>query len=106
MNYTLIYTIRAIDTAIAKLAQVHNEHIAYYDAHGGRDNERRLTGQHETASITQFSAGVASRACSIRIPRQTQADGKVGRLTLVYPIFVCRVIWKTVVQHRTVTRTQ
>ena len=25
------------------------EHIAEYDPHGGEDNKRRLTGQHETA---------------------------------------------------------
>ncbi|PIO53571.1 hypothetical protein TELCIR_25089, partial [Teladorsagia circumcincta] len=39
------------------------------------DNERRLTGLHETAKIDQFSHGVASRASSVRIPRQTDDDG-------------------------------
>jgi len=34
-----------------------------------------LTGKHETASITQFSYGVANRGCSIRIPRETLAKG-------------------------------
>jgi glutamine synthetase len=58
---------------------VHAEHIAYYDPKGGADNERRLTGRHETASITKFSYGVASRASSIRIPRQTADEGKVCR---------------------------
>jgi glutamine synthetase len=61
--------------AIEKLSKAHNEHIAYYDPKFGKDNERRLTGRHETASIHQFSYGVASRASSIRIPRQTEADG-------------------------------
>ena len=36
----------------------------------GKDNERRLTGAHETSSIHDFSAGVANRGCSIRIPRE------------------------------------
>jgi len=61
--------------AIEKLSKVHHEHIAYYDPKGGKDNERRLTGLHETASIDRFSYGVASRASSIRIPRQSDADG-------------------------------
>ena len=36
----------------------------------------RLTGLHETASITKFSSGVASRCSSIRIPRQCAEEGK------------------------------
>merc|ERR1712071_296988 len=39
------------------------------------DNERRLTGAHETSSIHDFSAGVANRGCSIRIPREVAAQG-------------------------------
>lgn len=62
-------------SAINKLSLVHPQHIAYYDPHGGKDNERRLTGLHETASIDKFSYGVASRASSIRIPRSTDDDG-------------------------------
>ncbi|GMR48907.1 hypothetical protein PMAYCL1PPCAC_19102, partial [Pristionchus mayeri] len=67
--------INAIVEAINKLSLVHPQHIAYYDPKGGKDNERRLTGQHETASINQFSYGVASRASSIRIPRETDDKG-------------------------------
>jgi glutamine synthetase len=36
----------------------------------------RLTGKHETASIHKFLSGVANRGASIRIPRQTEKDGK------------------------------
>lgn len=68
--------IRAIEVAIEKLSMTHFEHLAYYDPKGGEDNERRLTGAHETASMQAFSSGVASRGCSIRIPRQTAEDGK------------------------------
>jgi len=67
--------IRAIEAAIERLSHAHAEHIAYYDPKQGRDNERRLTGAHETASIRQFSSGVASRGASIRIPRETAEKG-------------------------------
>ncbi|KAF7638272.1 Glutamine synthetase [Meloidogyne graminicola] len=61
--------------AIEALSKSHHEHIAYYDPAGGKDNERRLTGLHETATINKFSYGVASRCSSVRIPRQTEVDG-------------------------------
>ncbi len=48
------------------------EHIAAYDASGGEDNKRRLTGLHETAGIEKFTYGVANRGCSARIPRMTE----------------------------------
>merc|ERR1719311_1531610 len=40
----------------------------------GKGNERRLTGAHETAPIDKFSYGVANRGCSVRIPRDTEAQ--------------------------------
>jgi len=63
--------IDAIHAAVKKLGEKHAKHIAAY----GAGNERRLTGLHETASIEKFSAGVADRGASIRIPRQAEADG-------------------------------
>eukprot|EP00303_Exanthemachrysis_gayraliae_P014316 CAMPEP_0206029404 /NCGR_PEP_ID=MMETSP1464-20131121/46613_1 /ASSEMBLY_ACC=CAM_ASM_001124 /TAXON_ID=119497 /ORGANISM="Exanthemachrysis gayraliae, Strain RCC1523" /LENGTH=405 /DNA_ID=CAMNT_0053403489 /DNA_START=27 /DNA_END=1244 /DNA_ORIENTATION=- len=50
------------------------EHIAAYDPSGGNDNKRRLTGKHETASINEFSWGVANRGASVRIPRMTEKE--------------------------------
>lgn len=67
--------IKAINEAIAKLSKKHPEHIKAYDPTGGIDNARRLTGLHETASIDQFSSGVAKRNVSIRIPAQVSKDG-------------------------------
>lgn len=61
--------------AIEAMSTKHEEHIAEYDPHRGADNARRLTGLHETASIDQFSYGVANRGASIRIPRQCEKDG-------------------------------
>jgi len=62
---------KEIENAIEKLRKNHVKHIEKY----GRGNERRLTGRHETASIHTFSAGVANRGASIRIPRQCADDG-------------------------------
>ncbi|XP_064485196.1 glutamine synthetase 2 cytoplasmic-like [Ornithodoros turicata] len=67
--------IHEIEAAIKKLSLHHSEHIKAYDPKGGRDNERRLTGLHETSSIEDFSSGVANRGASIRIPRQVAQDG-------------------------------
>ncbi|KAJ1326693.1 glutamine synthetase [Microdochium nivale] len=60
-----------IEAAIKKLEGRHKEHILVY----GEGNEARLTGRHETGSIDQFSYGVANRGASIRIPRETAAQG-------------------------------
>ncbi|XP_061589463.1 glutamine synthetase-like [Cololabis saira] len=65
-----------INQAIEKLRIKHKEHIVVYDPHGGEDNKRRLTGLHETSNIQNFSAGVADRSASIRIPRQVDQDKK------------------------------
>lgn len=59
----------AINKAVEKLSKRHFYHIKAYDPQGGKDNIRRLTGLHETASIYDFSSGVANRKASIRIPR-------------------------------------
>ncbi|CAI0415513.1 unnamed protein product [Linum tenue] len=64
--------IDVINAAIEKLEARHTEHIAAY----GEGNERRLTGNHETASINQFTWGVANRGASVRIGRDTEKQGK------------------------------
>ena len=53
-----------------------DRHISVY----GADNAQRLTGQHETQSINQFSFGVSDRGASIRIPVVTVEAGWKGRL--------------------------
>lgn len=47
-----------------------------YDPHGGQDNARRLTGRHETSNVKEFSAGIANRNASVRIPHQVGQDNK------------------------------
>jgi glutamine synthetase len=53
-----------------------SEHIEVY----GADNEKRLTGKHETQSIDKFSYGVSDRGASIRIPIATVEGGWKGWL--------------------------
>jgi len=62
---------KEIINAIEKLGKKHKEHVAVY----GQDNDQRLTGHHETASIDKFSYGVADRGASVRIPNQAEKDG-------------------------------
>ena len=52
------------------------EHIEVY----GADNDQRLTGDHETQSINEFSFGVSDRGASIRIPILTVENGWKGWL--------------------------
>ena len=46
----------------------------------GADNDKRLTGEHETQSINEFSYGVSDRGASIRIPIMTVENGWKGWL--------------------------
>jgi glutamine synthetase len=54
-----------IENACEKLSKRHEDHINNY----GTSNDKRLTGNHETASINTFSYGVSDRGASIRIPQ-------------------------------------
>jgi len=63
--------IATIDAAVERLSTTHEAHIAQY----GANLAERLTGQHETCSITEFKAGVANRNASIRIPRHVSTLG-------------------------------
>ncbi|RWS25335.1 glutamine synthetase 2 cytoplasmic-like protein [Leptotrombidium deliense] len=67
--------LKHIEAAVLKLRDTHNQHIPYYDANGGKDNERRLTGNHETSKINEFTSGVGDRGASVRIPLQVAKDG-------------------------------
>ncbi|GBP02547.1 Glutamine synthetase 2 cytoplasmic [Eumeta japonica] len=69
-----------IEKAVAKMSKHHDRHIRAYDPKQGQDNARRLTGHHETSSINDFSAGVANRGCSIRIPRGVMRAKAISRI--------------------------
>ncbi len=64
--------IKAIKAACKRLAKRHDAHIAVY----GADNEKRLTGLHETCDIKTFRYGVSDRGASVRIPLATAKNGR------------------------------
>ena len=53
------------EALMAAFAKNLMDHIAVY----GPDNDKRLTGKHETAPWNKFSYGIADRGASIRVPR-------------------------------------
>jgi glutamine synthetase len=61
-----------IKQQLENLGKNHYEVISVY----GASNYERLSGQHETSSIEQFTWGVADRGCSVRVPRMTALHGK------------------------------
>lgn len=61
-----------IKETMEKLDRNQKEHIAVYGLH----NSERLTGDHETSSINEFSYGFSTRDTSIRIPAQAIIEGK------------------------------
>ena len=61
-----------IEGTMEKLKLTHDEHIQVY----GLYNDERLSGEHETSSIHEFSYGYSTRDTSIRIPAQSIIDGK------------------------------
>lgn len=58
--------------AMPKLEAKHKEHLEVY----GTNNDKRLTGEHETASMDKFSWGYADRGRSIRIGKLVEKEGK------------------------------
>jgi glutamine synthetase len=52
------------------------DHINVY----GPDNDKRLTGKHETAPWNKFSYGVADRGASIRVPHSFVKNDYKGYL--------------------------
>ena len=66
----MLQTIKVL--ILKKIGKNIKKHITVY----GADNDQRLTGDHETQSIDQFSYGVSDRGASIRIPWQVNVAGK------------------------------
>jgi glutamine synthetase len=64
------------EALMAAFAEAKDDHIAVY----GPDNHMRLTGKHETASINDFSYGIADRGASIRVPHSFANNGYKGYL--------------------------
>jgi glutamine synthetase len=64
------------DSLMAAFEKNIMDHIAVY----GPDNDKRLTGKHETAPWNRFSYGVADRGASIRVPHSFVNNGYKGYL--------------------------
>ena len=62
----------AILEACEKLGAFHKAHIAVY----GAENDKRLTGAHETCSIETYRYGIGDRGASVRIPAAVAAQGR------------------------------
>ena len=62
---------KTIERILDRMKSNHEKHINVY----GNRNHERLTGDHETCSITQFKAGVSDRGASIRVPMSTDEKG-------------------------------
>jgi glutamine synthetase len=60
-----------IQRVIQNMEKHHAEDIQHY----GKDNDKRLSGVHETSSYNTFSWGVANRGASVRINNTTDVNG-------------------------------
>jgi glutamine synthetase len=63
-----------VDGVITRLRENHDDHMRVY----GVDNDQRMTGEHETSSITRFTSGAGDRGASIRIPTDFVRNGYVS----------------------------
>ena len=63
-----------IEDMMVKFGNKHQLHMKLY----GEDNQKRLTGLHETSSYEDFSYGCGNRGASFRIPTQTMHDKGKG----------------------------
>lgn len=86
-----------IDDMMAKFDAKHALHISLY----GDGNDKRLTGIHETSSMSKFSYGCGNRAASFRIPTQVMHDDGKGYIedrrpaSNVDPYIVSAMIYDT-----------
>lgn len=86
-----------IDDMMVQFDKKHKLHISVY----GDDNQKRLTGHHETSSCETFSYGVANRAASFRIPTSVKNDNGKGYIedrrpaSNIDPYVVCALIADT-----------
>ena len=64
------------ENLLNRMRETHYSHIANY----GDDNEKRLTGLHETQHIDTFSWGIADRGASVRIPSEVVRNNWKGYL--------------------------
>lgn len=89
--------IEEIKIACEKLSRTHMTHMEVY----GFENEQRMSGEHETSNMDNFTWAISNRGCSVRIPLNVVKDG-CGYLedrrpgSNVDPYIVCEKICSTV----------
>lgn len=76
-NFSTVSTRRenglnVIQQYIERLSKTVEKDIVFY----GAENNKRLTGTHETSKVTAFSSGVGTRTTSIRIPNSVALEKK------------------------------
>lgn len=67
INYSDVRSKEYMDKYIKALGETHNDLMKVY----GENNNKRLTGLHETSSYSVFTYGVGDRYKSVRIPNST-----------------------------------
>lgn len=60
--------LKMITDMVEKLGAKHSDAMSVY----GKDNNLRLTGEHETSSYDKFTYGIGDRTASVRIPSKTK----------------------------------
>lgn len=86
-----------ITDMMTKFEKNHQLHMKLY----GADNDKRLTGIHETSSFTDFSYGTGNRAASFRIPTSVTHDNGKGYIedrrpgSNIDPYLVSSIIYDT-----------
>jgi glutamine synthetase len=65
-------TMDDIDAICREIGKYGHEMLSVY----GKDNDKRLTGNHETAHIEDYTWGVSDRSASVRIPMSTANRGR------------------------------
>lgn len=86
-----------IDDMMKCFEAKHLLHMKLY----GEGNDKRLTGKHETSSMSKFSYGAGNRAASFRIPTSTVAANGKGYIedrrpaSNIDPYIVAAVILST-----------
>jgi len=92
-----------IEDICARLGAKHKLHMGVY----GDDNQKRLTGRHETSSCELFSFGVGNRAASVRIPTSVANNGGAGYIedrrpaSNIDPYVVCALVADTALLDKT-----
>merc|ERR1712167_557456 len=95
-----------IEDMMKSFETAHMTHMALY----GADNDKRLTGIHETSPFDKFSYGAGNRAASVRIPTSTINQNGAGYIedrrpaSNIDPYVVSAIIFDTACNKNTAAK--